>query len=404
MHMISLRLCVFALISMLLAGCASTTAPQTAEFVQRDGASLVVGQQPFRFAGTNNYYLMYKSKTMVDDVLETAAANNFGVVRHWGSIEIGEQDGSGSVDGIKDGVYFQYFDGQVPRYNDGPDGLERLDYVVYRAGQLKLRLIIPLVNNWKAFGGIDQYVKWRGGTYHDEFYTDTTIRGWYQDWIAHLLNRVNSYTGVAYKDDPAIMAWELANEPRCKGDTYPASPSCSTETLLAWVDHMSTFIKSVDPKHLVATGDEGFYCMSGQFDWTMNCSEGVDALAFAALPAIDWVSLHLYPDNWQKSPEWGTQWIEQHLKDARGLGKPAIVGEFGLKDAAGDKATRDRIYAEWTAAIERNGGAGSMFWILSGKQDDGALYPDYDGFTVYCPSATCELLSRHAREMADSGP
>lgn len=367
------------------------------KFVKRDESELRLNGKPFRFGGANNYYLMYKSQAMVDDVLTTAAANNFNVIRMWGSLEIGNQDGSNSINGKSDGVYFQYWNGSAPAYNDGEDGLKRLDYAIYKAGQLNLKLVIPFVNNWNAFGGIDQYVRWRGGQYHDEFYTDPLIRQWYKNWIAHLLNRTNSYTGVQYKNDPTIMTWELANEPRCKSaGAYPASPTCTTQTLTTWADEMSTYIKSIDKNHLVSVGDEGFYCIPGATDWTENCGEGVDTIAFTRLKNIDVMSLHLYPDSWGKDAAWGTQWIARHIRDAKANRKAVMLGEFGLLD----KNIRNPVYKQWTDTVLRNGGNGALFWILSGKQDDGTLYPDYDGFTVYCPSPVCTMLSNFGQMMA----
>src|SRR5262249_1137776 len=287
----------------------------------------------FRFAGSNNYYLMYKSHLMVDDVLNAARDQGFRVMRVWGSLDIGNQDGSNSIRGKADGVYFQYWDGTKPADNDGDEGLKHLDYVIYKAGQLGLKLVIPFVNNWNDFGGMDQYVRWRNGQYHDQFYTDPLIRQWYKNWIAHLLNRVNTYNGIAYKNDPTIMTWELGNEPRClSAGAYPRSPNCTTQTLIAWADEMSTYIKSVDAKHLVSVGDEGFYCLPNPTHWTENCGEGVDTVAFTALENIDVMSFHLYPDYWGQDVAWGTQWIQRHFQDARALGKPAMLGEFGLLD------------------------------------------------------------------------
>lgn len=375
---------------------AGVSAAQGSDFVKQAGPELRLHGKPFRFAGSNNYYLMYKSQFMVDDVLNAAAAQGFRVMRIWGSLDIGNQDGSNSIRGKADGVYFQYWDGSAPAYNDGEDGLQRLDYVIHKAGQLGIRLVIPFVNNWNDFGGMDQYVRWRGGQYHDQFYTDPLIRTWYKNWIAHLLDRTNTYNGLKYKDDPTIMTWELGNEPRClSAGAYPRSSDCTTQTLITWADEMSTFIKSIDDKHLVSVGDEGFYCIPGATDWTENCGEGVDTLAFTALENIDVMSFHLYPDHWNKDIAWSTEWIQRHIQDARALDKPAMLGEFGLLN----KSIRNPTYKTWTDTVFKNRGAGALYWILSGKQDDGSLYPDYDGFTVYCPSPVCTTISNFGAMM-----
>ncbi|WP_204002221.1 cellulase family glycosylhydrolase [Virgisporangium aurantiacum] len=366
-------------------------------FVTRAGSDLRLDGRTFRFAGSNNYYLMYKSPLMVDDVFADARAAKFNVLRTWGFLDIGNQDGTNSIRGKADGVYFQYWDGTKPAYNDGPDGLQRLDYVLASAKRHGIKLIIPLTNNWNDFGGMDQYVRWAGGSYHDDFYTNATIKGWYKDWISHVLNRVNPLTGVAYKDDPTVMAWELGNEPRClSAGAYPRSPNCTPATLTAWADEVSRHIKSVDRKHLVGVGDEGFFCDDPTSpDWTANCADGVDNLALTRLAAIDIMSFHLYPDGWGKDLPWTLDWIKRHIREANRIGKPSLLGEFGWRD----KATRNPVYKQWTDLVDAEGGDGWLYWILSGVQDDGTPYPDYDGFTVYCPSPVCTTLTNARDEL-----
>ena len=324
------------------------------------------------------------------------------MVRTWGFLDIGKSDGNDSVDGSgkKNGVFFQsYNGGLLPSINEGEDGLKHLDYAVYKAGQLGIKLVIPFTNNWTAFGGMDQYVKWRGSTHHDDFYTDPVIRAWYKWWMFRLMFHKNAYTGVRYVNDPTILMWELANEPRCKGSgLYLPTAGCTPATVTRWADEMSSFMKFFDRQHLVGVGDEGFYNGTGS-DWTENGGEGVDSLALAKLPHIDVMSAHLYPDSWSKTADWGTNWIERHLKDAKTVGKPFFLGEFGVQD----KATRDAVYRTWTGKIGAGGG-NDLFWMLAdqqgGEQGAGSYYPDYDGFTVYCPSSTCTLLSQHAQRQA----
>ncbi|GIH06259.1 hypothetical protein Rhe02_43260 [Rhizocola hellebori] len=391
-------LVAIAALALSLGAAVPASAGQTASgFVTRHGSDLKLDGKQFRYSGSNNYYLMYKSPLMVDDVFADAKAAKFNVIRTWGFLDIGNQDGSNSVRGKQDGIYFQYWDGDSPAYNDGPDGLQKLDYVLWSARQHGIKLIIPLTNNWNDFGGMDQYVRWAGGQYHDDFYSSETIRGWYKDWISHVLTRVNPLTGVAYRDDPTVMAWELGNEPRClSAGAYPRSPNCTTQTLVDWADVISRHLKSVAPKQLVDVGDEGFFCDDpAQADWTRNCGEGVDTLAFTRLPAIDMLSFHIYPAAWGKDLPWTLDWIKRHVREANRIGKPVLWGEFGWLE----KSTRNTVYKQWTDLFDSEGGDGWLYWILSGVQDDGSLYPDYDGFTVYCPSPVCITLTNAGDEL-----
>jgi hypothetical protein len=66
-------------------GCLSLAAPAAAGeagsgFVTRYGSRLMLEGKQFRFAGSNNYYLMYKSRTMVDDVFADGTSNVADVV------------------------------------------------------------------------------------------------------------------------------------------------------------------------------------------------------------------------------------------------------------------------------------------------------------------------------------
>ena len=355
----------------ILVGCA--TGGVQATFVTVAGSDFSDGAAPFHFAGTNNYYLAYKSNTMIDDVLQDSAAMGLKVVRAWGFINGQSKDGKVTQPSL--GVYDE-------------SGFERLDYAVWKAKQLGLRLLIPLVNNWDEFGGMSWYVAQTGGGSHDDFYTRATIKTAYQNYVSQLLNRVNTHTGIAYKNEPAVFAWELANEPRCESDA-------TGNTLVTWADTMSGYIKGLDANHLVCVGDEGFSKKTGQSDWTRSGSEGVDWARLTALPHIDFGTVHLYPDNWSKTTDWGTAWITEHLVDGAALGKPVVLEEFGLQA----KPARDTVYQTWTGALSSGGGAASLFWILTGVQDDGSGYPDYDGFDVKYPGTTATVLAQHAAVM-----
>ena len=152
--MIMIALVALAALAQPVAAQGDTNAKHTAapQFVRRIGSELLLGGKPFRFGGSNNYYPMYKSQFMVDSLFTTAAANNLNVMRVWGFLDIGDPNNpSTSLRGPADGVYFQYWDAAAgaPAYNDGPTGLQHLDYVIAKAGQLGIKLVLPLTDTCK---------------------------------------------------------------------------------------------------------------------------------------------------------------------------------------------------------------------------------------------------------------
>ena len=104
----------------------ATSSKASTGFVTRQGSKLKLDGKPFEFAGTNNYYLGYKSASMADKVLDDAQAARFDVMRTWGFQDFQNPDGSGSVQSSFEGVWYQAWDAAAgqPMINDGADGLQ----------------------------------------------------------------------------------------------------------------------------------------------------------------------------------------------------------------------------------------------------------------------------------------
>ena len=399
-------------------------------FAYADGTMFKVDGAPYYYAGTNCYYLTYKNHDAVDNVFDDASAMGLKVIRTWGNIDCGvmtdqkTSDGypvftdSNDGDGQKDGYYFQYFDADLgkPVVNEGEYGLESLDYAIYQAEQHDMKLIITFTNYWDAFGGMGQYVKWAkqlgySNLAKTDFYTNDLLKGWYKDYISTLLNHTNVYTGRQYKDEPAVFAWELANEPRCSTD-----PQAQNDVLYNWAKEMSEYVKSIDPDHMVSVGDEGFFNKpSGYYSDITTSSypfygaEGVDFEKLMTIETIDFGTPHLYLDQWAlKFKDGEVQddllWFQIHGEYCAEIGKPVILEEFGLTD----KTLRDTEYAQWFEVLEGKvyenvQYAGTNYWMIA-SYVDGALYPDYDNYTVYGPEGTVtestrQLIMAHAKAM-----
>ena len=227
-----------------------------------------------------------------------------------------------------------------------------MDYVLYKADQAGVRLLISLVNYWGDFGGMPQYVRWCSpGSSTDAFYTNASCRQLYKNYVSHLVNRVNTYNGRLYRNDPTIFAWELANEPR-SGDR-------TGQLVRGWIAEMAAYIKSIDSNHMVTTGEEGFDLTTAGYNsgaynnqsWLFDGTNGISFTQNTADPNIDFAQIHLYPEYWNFSPSIGSTWIADHTQIAPQLRKPLLLGEFG--HAANSAA----VYDEWLRTFDtENGG------------------------------------------------
>ncbi len=410
---VHLMICASALV-VVLYGATLRAMSQDDDFVTRSGASLFLRGSHFRFVGTNAYYLMVAAargdSDAVRNVMTQAQSLNMTVIRTWAFHD--------SPDSLNPTVV-QYRPGA---YNES--ALQALDFVVHEAAVRNLRLILTLVNSWDDYGGMNQYVRWRslyapatnvpgkkrfsasereqtvygqeGRSYrvavsdqlgHDDFYRDTLIRGWFRDYCAMLIDRVNTRTGTRYRDEPAILAWELANEAR--------SSDRSGMTVNAWMAEISAFLKERDTTHLVSSGEEGFdtspggytVSMYNQQSWLFDGTNGISFTLDAALPCIDIASMHLYSGSWNIPAGSGNTWIADHAAIALRLTKPVVLGEFGARESMA------ATFASWMATARLEGAAGALVWQLL---DQGRSDPE--GFGIRCPEdgEVCEVLSTEA--------
>ncbi|MBB3113708.1 mannan endo-1,4-beta-mannosidase [Paenibacillus phyllosphaerae] len=325
------------------------------QFVTRDGSRLVLGGEPFRFAGPNIYWLGldenvngidWPSPFRVTNALDTAIEMGATVVR---SHTLGASHGCEKA-----------LSPTLGEYNE--EAFRRVDFAIKEAGLRGLRLIIPFVCNWHYYhGGRKTFAQWRGLDDADAFYTDEQVIADFEAYITVLLNRINSYTGIAYKDDPTIMAWELGNE--------------LNNAPVEWVRRIVRHVKSLDRNHLVAHGKQF------QLD--------ADKLQIEELDILD---VHYYPANAQE--------LTEDAAAVAAAGKVYIAGEFGWPDCD--------LTAFLNAAEELEHVSGTLFWSLFGHHDRGGYVQHFDGFAVHYPGcgvnedifARVKALRTHAYRMS----
>jgi len=263
-------------------------------------------------------------------------------------------------------------------FRAGPEGwleesFRHLDRVLVEARQRGLRLIITLGNNWGDYGGIPMYLRWRGMDPDEwgakqRFFTDERIKGWYRAHIERVVGRVNHITGVPYREDPTILAWELMNESTVFGKE-------AMEARRSWIVEMLRFVRRLDPNHLVSPGLLGYDTEEERDEW----------VRVMKLPEVSFCDIHFYP---QDNPfRLGTaRAIERAIDDAAALArfvvqKPLIIGEFGFRShpPLWEGFRRDAWHESFVGRALDDGAAGVMAWVYEpwrGRERPYGIYYD----------------------------
>lgn len=373
------------LLACCLAAASCSTGPLDSQFVTIRNSRFELGGQPYSYIGTNFWYGAVlgshgkggNRKRLLQelDLLHENGIDNLRILV-----------GGDGPDGIPSRIEptLQKAPGE---YDDAL--LDGLDFLLAEMGKRDMKAVLYLNNSWEWSGGYSQYLEWAGAgkapipaidgwnafsEYVTQYARNPRAQELFADHVRKIVSRTNRYTHLPYANDPAIMAWQIGNEPRA------FSPE-NKELFLKWMSEISALIRELDPNHLISTGSEGKAGCEGDLDLVERLH---------ADPNIDYMTIHIWPLNWgwispealdgdrlRQAIENSREYIDEHLQVARKIGKPVVLEEFGYprdgfsfsKESSTD--SRDRYYkAIFDCVLEHyaRGGlfAGCNFWGWGG--------------------------------------
>ena len=405
-------------------------------FVTVDGNDFVKEGKPYHYLGTNMWYgALLGMKENPGDRQRLKRE-----LDHLKSLGIKNLRIMGASEGTKfDNTVQTNFQPKLGQYNE--QMLVGLDYLLSEMEKRNMKAVIYLGNYWIWSGGFSQYINWVTGQkipnpfykehtgqefmkFSSKFYSNEKAKKAYRDYIKMLINRENTITKEKYKNDPTIMAWQLANEPR------PPKNKKKHKYFIKWVENTAKFIKSQDHHHLVSTGNEG----------TIGCLKSEELYEnIHNSKYIDYMTAHLWVFNWQwydpqkpyetfpTAKKKSTNYLQKQISIAKKLNKPLVIEEFGiprdnhLYSPQSSTNFRDKYFEILFNMIYENaikGGplAGSNFWSWAGEgrpvDPNDAEWEKGDPFTGDPPqepqgrnsvfnsdTSTIKLLQKYANKM-----
>jgi mannan endo-1,4-beta-mannosidase len=415
----------------LLLSCVCTVS-YSQRFVQQKSGQFYLDQKQYKYIGTNYWYgsFLALNKDAVKGILRLRKELDFLKAKGVTNLRVlGGAEGSGRILGnYRVGPPLQpvkaVFDTSV---------LYGLDILLDEMGKRDMKAVVYFSNNWEWSGGFLQYLNWNGiisdsvlqnkmewDTMRDiisKFYSCEPCKSDYLKQVNVLLRRTNSINGKKYIDDPTIMSWQIANEPR------PMRPSANVD-FTNWIKGVAAYIKSIDSNHMVSTGSEGNIATDDTLFNTIHADKN-----------IDYLTIHIWPKNWgwinavddtslQKARSLTKYYIGAHSLAAFELKKPLVIEEFGfprdsMQFAAGTSTFyRDRYYDLVFSMATKDSWlniSGINFWAFNGqarpvkdqilwKPDDDymgdppmeqqSLYGVYD-----CDTSTWKVIDKYVRQL-----
>jgi len=354
--------------------------------VKVSGQKFTLDGKPYIVAGTNAYWLAQWSNADIDQAFSDIAAAGLTTVRTWGFNDVTTVPSSGA--------WYQTWSNGVGTVNTGSTGLGKFDYVVQSAKAHGIRLIVALTNNWSDYGGMDVYVKQIAGSSatHDTFYTNANIIAAYKKYISAWLTR--------YSSESTIMAWELANEPRCTGSSGSTVTNCDStgSTIYTWASTISAYIKANDKNHLVGLGDEGWFQEANPPTYPYAPGVGIDFVKNLGTSTLDFGTFHSYPESWGQGANetaWGTQWITDHASAQKTANKPVLLEEFGVTNSQAS------TYSTWLSTIVSSGLTGELIWQAGSHFPDGDTWND--GYAVFPDGPVYPVVKQYAASLKSRG-
>ena len=358
-----------ALASLVMVAIFGSKPAVASAFVQAEGTQFILDGTPFYVTGVNNHYLPWGSNAEITRVLDDAVAMGSNVVRTFLSAVIGSLDGTtvptiwnfhndqaNSNDLNVHGSYLLYWDTSTHSMAINAKGMRKIDFLITEAAKRHLRLILTFLDFWAYTGGTQQMRAWYNSKDENSFFfSDERTINDYKTWVTFVILRVNSLTGTEYRSDPTIFAWELMNKSHA-----PASLSEN------WTAIMSAYVKSLDPNHLVSSGEDALH------------------MADFVIPTIDFVTWHGYPRYLSITPNQFDSLITGKCGLAARYHKPVVLEEFGYA-RSNTNPDQAQAYNMWLNTMRADlNCAGWLVWRLVARQDDGQYPKDwYDQFDVH---------------------